>query len=204
MKSVFKLSLSLLLRTVLVCMLSFMAVITLGMIASSNGEINPVVAVIFGIIYLFMLLYFFVYTSWVEGGRDSNLVKIGKANELVGKGFISSAVIVIPIMAIFIVSYVFMDVQNTVMSVLNILKLIFVWAGIYLTVPFTGGISTTTVDAEGGSDPILALYMTVILCAVYAVAAICSGVGYIFGYKKISFIPQLVNRIMGRTTPEKK
>ncbi|MBQ4645701.1 MAG: hypothetical protein IJB72_08075, partial [Clostridia bacterium] len=166
MKSVLKLSLSLLLRTVLVCMLSFMAVITLGMIASSNGEINPVVAVIFGLIYLFMLLYFFTYTSWVEGGRDNNRVAIGQATEMLYKGYLSAAIVVIPIIAIFVISYVFMDVQNSVMGVLNILKLIFVWAGIYLTVPLTGGISTTTVDTEG-EDPTLALYMTLILCAVY-------------------------------------
>lgn len=204
MKSVFKLSLSLLLRTVLVCMLSFMAVITLGMVGSSNGEINPVISVIFGIIYLFMLLYFFVYTSWVEGGKDNNRVKIGQANEMVYKGFLSAAIVVVPVIAVFVITYAFMNVQNTVMSILNILKLIFVWAGIYLTVPFTGGISTTSVDAEGTADPTLALYMTLILCVIYIIAAICSGVGYIFGYKKISFIPQLVNKIMGRTTTEKK
>ncbi|MBE6890610.1 MAG: hypothetical protein E7481_01155 [Ruminococcaceae bacterium] len=203
MKSVLKLSLSLLLRTVLVCMLSFMAVITLGMIASSNGEINPVVAVIFGLIYLFMLLYFFTYTSWVEGGRDNNRVAIGQATEMLYKGYLSAAIVVIPIIAIFVISYVFMDVQNSVMGVLNILKLIFVWAGIYLTVPLTGGISTTTVDTEG-ADPTLALYMTLILCAVYIIAAVCSGVGYVFGYKKISFIPKLTDKIMGKNPSEKK
>lgn len=204
MKSVFKLSLSLLLRAILVCLLSFMAVITLGMIGSSNGEINPVVAVIFGIIYLFMLLYFFVYTAWVEGGKDNNRVNIGQANEMVWKGFVSAAIVVVPLIAVFVITYIFVDVQNGFMSFLNIIKLIFVWAGIYLTVPFTGGISTTSVNSEGVADPELALYMTVILCAVYIIAAICSGVGYIFGYKKISFIPQIVNKIMGRKTPEKK
>ena len=58
MKSVFKLALGLFLRTVLVCMLSFMAIITLGMVGSANGELSPVVSVIFGLIYFFMLLYF--------------------------------------------------------------------------------------------------------------------------------------------------
>ncbi len=204
MKSILKLSLSLLLRTILVCMLSFMAVITLGMIGTSNGEINPVVAVIFGIIYLFMLVYFFVYTAWVEGVKDNNRVNIGQANEMVWKGFASAAVVVIPVVIIFIVTYVFMDVQNGIMSLLNILKLIFVWAGIYLTVPFTGGISTTSVDADGVADPTLALYMTVVLCAVYILSAVCSGVGYIFGYKKISFIPQLVNKLTGKTAANTK
>ena len=104
---------------------------------------------------------------------------------------------------IFVISYVFMDVQNSVMGVLNILKLIFVWTGIYLTVPLTGGISTTTVDTEG-ADPTLALYMTLILCAVYIIAAVCSGIGYMFGYKKISFIPKLADKIMGKNPSEKK
>ncbi len=204
MKSVFKLALGLFLRTVLVCMLSFMAIITLGMVGSANGELSPVVSVIFGLIYFFMLLYFFVYTAWVDGNSDHNRVKIGQAKEMVWKGYAAGMIVVVPIIAIFVSTYLLMDIENTFVGALNILKFIFVWAGIYLTVPFTGGISTTTVDSEVVKDPALALYMTLILCLVYLISGICAGVGYFFGYRKISFIPKIVDKIMGKTPSSKK
>lgn len=204
MKNIFKLSLHLLLNTFLVCMLSFMAIITLGMVGASNGYINPVISVIFGLLYFFMLMYFFVHTAWVEGGRDNNRVAIGQARETIYKGFLSAAVVVLPIIAIFIVTEMFKQNESTLMGILNILKLIFCWAGVYLTVPLTGGVSNTNIEGVSSLDPMADMLITAILCGVYVVAWICAGVGYIFGYKKISFIPALTNKIMGRPTQSSK
>lgn len=204
MKSTLKLSLNLFLRAVLVCMLSFMAVITLGMIGSSNGTVNPVVSVIFGIIYFFMLMYFFVYTAWVEGCKDRNRVAIGQTKEFVCKGFFAAAIVTLPIIGVFVVASVFEGNQSVVMNIFNLIKLVFCWAGIYFTVPFTGGVSTTTIEGESTLDFEVKIILTCILCAVYFAAFIGAGIGYIFGYKKISFIPAIINRITGRYSAEKK
>lgn len=204
MKNIFKLSLHLLLRTILVCILAVMAVITLGMIGSSNGQINPVISVIFGVLYFIMLMYFFIFTSWVEGGKDCNRVAIGKSKQLLSKGFISAAIVVAPIISVFLLTHFFSDYQNGIMNFLNILKLIFVWVGIYFTVPFSGGVSTTTIDGPKELPSEVQLIMTLILCGVYVAAFIGSGVGYIFGYKKISFIPKLTAKILGQNENIKK
>ena len=197
MKNIFKLSLHLILRVALVCLLSLMAVITLGTIASSNGQLNPVVSVIFGFFYFIMLVYFFILSAWTEGGKDSNRVAIGQSKEMIYKGFISSAIVVVPIVTVFVLTYVYSDYKNDTMNVLNLIKFFFMWAGVYFSVPFTGGVSTTTIDPGAETDPMVALIMTVILCAVYIIAGICAGVGYIFGYKKISFIPKLMTKYFG-------
>ena len=197
MKNIFKLALHLFLRVILVCLLSLMAVITLGTIGSSNGQINPVVSVIFGVFYFIMLVYFFILSAWTEGGKDNNRVAIGQSTEMIYKGFLSAAIVVVPVVTVFILTHVFSDYQNNVMNVLNLIKFLFMWAGIYFTVPFTGGVSTTTIELGAETDPTSALIMTAILCAVYIISWIGSGVGYIFGYKKISFIPKLMNKFFG-------
>ena len=197
MKKVLKLSLGLLGRTILICLLSIMAVVTLSIIASSKGQINPVVSVIFGSLYFIMLVYFFVLTAWNEGGKDSNRVAIGQSKEMIYKGFLSAAILVIPIVTVFILTHIFEDYQNNIMNILNIIKFIFMWTGIYFAVPFTGGISTTTIEPGAETDPTAALIITCILCGVYVIAGICAGVGYIFGYKKISFIPKLMTKLFG-------
>ena len=197
MKNVFKLSLTLFLRTILVCLLSFMAVITLTVIGSSEGYVNPVISVVFGVFYFIALLYFFIYSAWDEGKKDSNRVAIGQSKEMIYKGFLSAAIVVVPIITIFILTHVFGDYQNDIMNILNIIKLIFMWAGAYFTVPFTGGVSTTTIEPGAETDPTTAIIMTSILCGVYVASWIGSGVGYIFGYKKISFIPKLMTTFFG-------
>lgn len=195
MKLVFKSALHLFLRVILVCALAFMAFPAFGVFTGSDGSINIVASAILGSFYLVMLVYFFVFTMWTEGNSDANRVKIGEIEPMQYKGFLSSAIVVVPIIILNIASLSFGQSESIIISILNVLKLIFQMAAIFLTMVVAN--TSTLSEVTGTIDAQHMQYMVIIICAVYFAAFIGGGIGYIFGYRKISFFPQLKEKLFG-------
>ncbi len=190
MKNTLKCSLYLLARIVLVCMLSFMA-IPLSSMAPS--VLNPILA----ILYTGMLIYFFVLTTWYEGGKDANRVEIGTMKPMPYKGYLSAFIVTIPLMINSYAMYaISSDSENIVINVLRIIKVIFAFSTSYAITLFT---STSEADILEGAETQAsdALAAVIVFCVIYFVASICAGIGYTFGFKKIQVFEPLKKQITG-------
>lgn len=188
-----KCSLYLLARIILVCMLSFMA---LPMSSMAPDIFNPILA----ILYTFMLIYFFVLTTWYEGGKDANRVEIGTMKPMPYKGYLSAFTVTIPLMINSYAMYVIgPDVKNIFVSILRIIKVVFSFSTSYAITIFTSTAESDILEgaATQASD---ALSAVIVFCVIYTIASICAGIGYTFGYKKIEVFNPLKKMIMGLFT----
>jgi len=191
MKNTLKCSVYLLARVILVTMLSFMAI----PLSSSAPEIlNPILAVF----YTFMIIYFFVLTMWHEGGKDSNRVSTGVMNETLYKGFVSAAIVCIPVILLTVFMLLVKNADNPVTNALSIIEVIFVVSVYYavsLVTPVTAaditeGVVATTADR---------IPTVIVFCVIYTACIIAAGIGYIVGYKKILIFKPITDKILGRS-----
>ncbi len=174
MKSVLKNSLYLLLRFALVAFLSF----TSYLLAAKYEFVSYILVVIYG----FALLYFFSYTLWYEGDRDTNRVKIGQAPETLWKGFVSAAIVLIPIIIALAVSLFFISSTGPASEVWGLVRIILSSGGFYLFYVLF---------------PLSPVGATVAVIFLYLIAIVCAGTGYILGYKRISVKETLKTRFSG-------
>lgn len=178
-------ALNLFLRMILIAMLSFMAIPVMAFVEKESA-FAYILFVVFGILYLFMLCYFFVFTLWSEGGSDRNRV----ANNVIvyhpWKGFLSAAIVMIPLYVIQIIPLFFSDTTPEILkAVLTVLKLIFSMPGFFPTLALTGGDLSQFLDVMGTS----------ICCVLYTIAIVCSGIGYLVGYKQITLIRPWIEKL---------
>lgn len=190
MKNVFKCSLYLLARIILVCMLSFMA-IPLSSMAPS--VLNPILAVL----YTGMLIYFFVLTMWYEGGKDANRAEIGTMKAMPYKGYLSAFIVTVPLMVNSYAMYaISSESGNVIIDALRIIKVIFSFSTSYAITLFT---STSEADILQGAETQQAdaLAAVIVFCVIHFAASICAGIGYTFGFKKIQVFEPLKKQIAG-------
>ncbi|MDF2686026.1 MAG: hypothetical protein K0S55_1207, partial [Clostridia bacterium] len=125
MKYTLKASLYLLARVILVCILSFLSI---PMASIAPGIFRPIL----GIFYFSIMLYFFVFTMWYEGGKDINRINTEMVNKNLGKGFISASILTIPLCIINIVPLFFpSDLKNIFVTIFGVLKIIFSMSNIF-------------------------------------------------------------------------
>lgn len=186
-KFVFKGSLYLFARYVLICVLVFMTVPLSGILPNI---LNPIL----GFFYLFVLLYFFIFTMWHEGKRDKNRVETGQLKELKSKGFICAAIVAV-FLSIFVVSPMFFspDSESVVLTVLAILKTAFCMPIAYL-IPVFFNLDVDIESSYGGNIENLTA-STILFLIVMAICIISCGIGYISGYKSIQIIEPVKQKV---------
>ena len=160
---IFKLTSYLFLRILLICALSMMA--------STLTIKAPIMNPIFGIFYFFALIYFFALTCHHEGMSDRNRVETSLIKKKKAKGFISAAIIIVPMLLAGAIPVIFMDgIKNIFTNVLSIIYAIFSLSVMNLADTFVGDTGSKTIA--------FAVYAT-----VYAVCLICAGISYILGFE---------------------
>ena len=199
MKSTLKCSLYLLARIVLVCMLSFMSIYLTGI---SKEVMYPVLAVF----YYIMIMYFFVYTMWFEGDKDTNRVTIGLQKYMPYKGFLAAAIAVAPIIILFMIQAFIPSLQGTMfMNVVSIINMIFEMSAFYTVGCVLQIYQADTTKSESFKDvlfntesitdtQLIAITVSVVLIS----CVIGAGIGYIVGYKKIHIFKPIADKLTGK------
>lgn len=174
-KSIAKGSWFLFLRFFLVCLLCLM---TVPLATFAPDILGPAL----GFFYGFVLLYFFVFTMWSIGKKDTNLVKTELAKENLAKGFLSAGILaVILFILVLIPSFFSQGNTGTAAVVFNVIKFFLSMSVNYLVVFFFGA-----------SSP----YGTVIMFGiVMLICTVSAGIGYIVGYKNIPLIEPTIQKI---------
>jgi hypothetical protein len=110
-----------------------------------------------------------------------------------GKGFISAAILTVPLCAINIIPLFFTpDLKNIFASVIGILKLIFSMSNV-----FTAQIFIKTgfdIAQDVGVNTESTIIATVVYCSVMLICTIGAGIGYIIGFKQIPLIKPWLNK----------
>lgn len=174
-KSILQSAWFLFLRLILVCILCFM---TIPLASFAPAILTPLL----GFFYGFVLLYFFIFTMWSVGKKDTNLVKTGLSKENLAKGFLAAGILaVILFILVLIPSFFPQDYTGTVAVVFNFIKFALSLCINYLVIFFFGNAS---------------LYGTVIVFGIAMIICTASaGIAYIVGYKNIPLIEPLIQKI---------
>ncbi len=174
MKQTLKLSLYLLLRVLMICLLSFMSVPVVEM--SGFSWLNGV----FAVFYVIVLLYFVIFTCWSIGGKDKIRVDAGRqpANNLRGlaaTGLIFGMMEVVFLLAVYLPDSLLRQVMNVVNMVLS-------FCGYYLLYIFLFG------STYPGTYGVWVYTVLMLVCVI------SGGVGYYMGAKNIQFIQPWLNK----------
>lgn len=137
-----------------------------------------------GIFYFFVLLYFFVFTMWYEGGKDINRLNTGLIKKNMGKGFISAAIVAVPLCIIHIVPIFFPpEMKNLFATILGVLKVIFSMSSVFAVQIFIKDEVDITQGVGGNLES--AYIAAFVYCGILLICVIGSGIGYIVGFKQI-------------------
>lgn len=138
---------------------------------------------VIGFFYGFVLLYFFIFTMWSIGKKDTNLVKTGLAEENLAKGFISAGILAV-ILFLFVLIPSFLPQSgdaSTIVVVLNTVKVVLSMCVNFLVMFFFGNASPY--------GTVIVFAVTMLICTVSA------GIGYIVGYRNIPLIEPIIQKI---------
>lgn len=165
----------LLLRFILVCVLCFMTI----PLASFAPAIMPP---ILGFFYGGVLLYFYIFTMWSVGKKDTNLVKTGIAKENLAKGFLAAGILaVVLFIFVLIPSFFPPDAAGTAAVIFNLIKFCLTMCVNYLITFFFGPASPY--------GTVIVFGIMMVLCTVSA------GIAYLVGYKNIPLIEPFLQKI---------
>lgn len=171
----FLLSFYLLLRVVLVSVLSLMAI----PLMSWNEDIMcPILAVF----YLFVLFYFFCFTSYTEGFSDRNRIETGIIRENKNKGFLSAGILLAVMFAVGGVLMVLRTTDNYSnfgYVILNIIYMAFAYSTSFSIYFFQKG-SYGITDVSGGDIQRLTSGL-IVFAVIYIIAFILAGISYRIG-----------------------
>ena len=128
---------------------------------------NPIL----GVFYLFALMYFFILTCHHEGMSDRNRVETALIRKNKAKGFISAAIVIVPMLLAGAIPVIFMNgIENVFTNVLSIIYAVFSLSVMNLADAFVG---------DTGSK----LIAFGVYAAVYLICFICAGISYVLGFE---------------------
>jgi len=174
MKRTLQRSLYLFLRYLMIALLCLMTIIL--------AEAAPMILYpVLGLFYLVAVLYFVIFTSWHEGGKDIALVNAGASKKNLGRGFLAFipvAVLLVAVAVARIIAVPFGDVSGFSLSqgILPMFDTLLMMPDWYLA---------NLPELFGANTVFWRYFIHFALLAVYWVS---SGIAYIVGYKRILII----------------
>ncbi len=136
------------------------------------------IPVILAILYGFALIYFFAYTMWYAGDKDANAVGNGRMAPMPHKGFLCGGIVTVPMCVIMLATLFFLNPESSLQGTMSLVRLIFALPALNL---YNAMIDVSMTAA------------TLAVCGLYIVCAVCAGVGYIIGYKRLHPIKKLLS-----------
>ena len=185
MKSTMKISGYLFLRLVLVCILAAMSI-------PVTGFFTDVTIPVLAIFYFIMIMYFFIFTSWIVGGKEVLADNRTKQKPFMAKGFVSAGIVGVFVAIIFFMPNVIaatMGTSNSLYLIFYFIKIGFSMVSAYpmiWTQSIVAGVSMSSTAPIG--DSFSSVAATIVFFAIIVCCIIGSGVGYIVGYKQIKII----------------
>lgn len=170
MKTVFRSSLDVFLRTLMVTALAFASY---PLVAAAKDFAYPLKCIL-AVFYYIVFMYFCIFNLWTAGCKDKIKVNAGHMKPMFWKGFASSAVVFVPSAVVYTLGVLLPDCG--IRSGIRILNYILSGHAMYIYAMF--GVTS----AEGGLAGAL---ITAFFCLSGIIAA---GVAYIIGFKDIKII----------------
>ena len=154
-----------------------------------------VLAIPMGILYFFMMMYFYVFTMWYEGGKDIHRVKAGTVKYFPAKGFVSAGIVgAFASLAYFLPSFLTQGSLSHGIAYLG--KLFFMLPSTFLSWPI---VDKTLTDEQFAAlkealSGTLRTQISVVFFGMLIAWIVGAGIGYIVGYKQIKIFQPFLDK----------